>query len=454
MKIIIVGCGKVGMTIVQSLCDEGHDLVCIDDNPEVVEEIGNIYDVMTLCGNGVDCDILSEAEIEKCELFVAVTGSDELNMLSCFLAKKMGAAHTVARIRNPEYNDRSLGFMRQQLSLTDSINPEFLAAREMYNILKFPSAVNIETFSGRNFEMIELKLKPDSELAGLSLSDMRKKYQAKFLVCAVQRGEEASIPGGSFRLAGGDKIGLTASPAEVQKLLKMMGILQKRARSIIILGASRTAYYLAKLCLAGGHSVKIIEQNKERCAHVSELLPGATIICGDGASQELLFEEGIADTDAFVSLTGMDEENILISCFAAAQKVPTVITKVNRPELVQMAEKLGLDIIISPKRIVSGVVTRYARALQNSIGSSVETLYKLMDGKAEALEFSVREDFAYCNIPLRELTLKPNILFAGIVRGRTAFIPAGDDVILPNDRVVILASAGEQLQDLSDVIRA
>lgn len=451
MKIIIIGCGKVGMTIVQSLSAEGHELVCIDDDPSVVEEIGNIYDVMTLCGNGVDCDILAEAETDKCELFVAVTGSDELNMLSCFLAKKMGAVHTIARIRNPEYNDRSLGFLRQQLLLTDSINPEQLAAREIYNLLKFPSAVNIETFSGRNFEMIELKLKADSELSGMSLSEMRKKYPAKFLVCAVQRGEEAFIPSGNFRLCGGDKIGLTASPAEVSKLLKLLGLTPQKTRSIMILGASRTAYYLAKMCLAGGHSVKIIEQNKERCTRISELLPGVCMICGDGASQELLFEEGIAETDAFITLTGMDEENILISCFAASQKVPTVITKVNRPELVQMAEKLGLDIIISPKRIVSGVVTRYARALQNSIGSSVESLYKLMDGKAEALEFSVREDFAFCNIPLKELTLKPNILLAGILRGRTALIPTGDDVILPNDRVVILASAGEQLQDLSDI---
>lgn len=452
MRIIIVGCGKVGTTILQSLSAEGHDLVCIDDNPSVVEEITNIYDVMALCGNGVDCDILTEAEAAKCELFVAVTGSDELNMLSCFLAKKIGARHTIARIRNPEYNDRSLGFMRQQLALTDSINPEFLAAKEMYNILKFPSAMNIETFTGRNFEMIELKLKPDSQLSGMSLSDMRRKYQAKFLVCAVQRGEEAIIPGGRFKLQGGDKIGLTASPAEVQKLLKMMGLLQKRARSIMILGASRTAYYLAKLCLAAGFSVKIIEQRKERCLEISELLPGACVICGDGASQELLLEEGITTTDAFVTLTGMDEENILISCFAAAQQVPTVITKVNRPELAQMAEKLGLDIIISPKRIVSGVVTRYARALKNSMGSSVETLYKLMDGRAEALEFLVQPDFSFINVPLRELTLKENILLAGILRGRSALIPSGEDVILPGDRVVVLASAGEQLQNLSDIM--
>lgn len=452
MKIIIVGGGKIGMTILQSLSAEGHDLICIDDNPEVTESVTELYDVMSLCGSGTDCEVLTEADAAHCELFLAVTGSDELNMLSCFLARSMGAAHTVARIRNPEYNDNSLGFLRQKLDLDDSLNPEYLSAREIHNILKFPSAVNIETFSGHKFEMIELKLKPDSALDGMSLSEMRKKYDAKFLLGAVQRGDRAFIPDGGFRLCGGDRIGLSAEQSELQKLLKAMGFLQKRARKIMIVGASRTAYYLAKMCLSGGFSVTIIEQNRDRCREFSELLPSACVICGDGASQELLNEEGLSETDALVTLTGMDEENILISCFAATQNVPTVITKVNRPELAQTAERLGLDIIISPKRIVSGVVTRYARALQNSLGSSVEKVYKLMDGMVEALEFSVGEDFPYRNIPLRDMRIRKGILLAGVLRGRATIIPTGEDGIEAGDRVIVLASSGIQLKTLSDIV--
>ncbi|MFA6948672.1 MAG: Trk system potassium transporter TrkA [Eubacteriales bacterium] len=452
MKIIIVGCGKIGTTIIASLVAEGHDVVAVDDNPSAIAEISNIYDAMCVCGSGADCETLTEAGVDKVELFVAVTGSDELNMLSCFIAKRMGAKHTIARIRNPEYNDSSLGFMRAQLDLSDSINPEQLAAQELYNILKFPSAVNIETFSARNFEMVELRLKPDSQLNGMRLMDMRKKYQANFLVCAVARDEKIYIPDGKFELRSGDRIGLTAAPNEIQKLLKMLGILQKQARSVMILGASRTAYYLAKLLIAGGNTVKIIERDPKRCQEFCTSLPGAVMICGDGAQQELLLEEGIRSMDAFVALTGMDEENILISFFASSQNVSKVISKVNRGELASMAEKLGLDCIVSPKKIISDVLTRYARALQNSVGSNVETLYKLMDGKTEALEFNVQPDLKFLATPLRDMTFKPDILIAGIIRGRKTIIPSGEDVIMSGDKIVVLA-AGQQLHDLSDIIR-
>ena len=241
MRIIIVGCGKIGNTIVSSLVSEGHDVIAVDDDPDAIADITNTFDVMGVCGNGADCETLNEAEVEKAELLVAVTGSDEMNMLSCFIAKRMGAKHTIARIRNPEYNDSSLGFLCQQLDLSVSINPELLAAQELYNILKFPSAVNVETFSGRSFEIVEIRLKQDSPLVGMKLLELRKRYQAKFLVCAVQRGDKVYIPDGSFELQSGDKIGLTASPVEIQKLLKMLGILQKQARDVMILGASRTA---------------------------------------------------------------------------------------------------------------------------------------------------------------------------------------------------------------------
>lgn len=451
MKIIIVGCGKIGTTIISSLVNEGHDVTAIDENPAVIAEISDIYDVMCVCGNGADCDTLNEAQVETAELFVAVAGSDELNMLSCFLAKRMGANHTIARIRNPDYNDKELGFMRQQLDITVSINPELLAAQELFNILQLPSAVNIETFSNRNFEMVEILLKPDSPLNGISLIDLRKKYQAKFLITTVQRGDDVSIPDGSFVLKGGDKVGLSASRNEIEKLLRLIGNHKKSARSIMILGASRTAYYLAKLLIADGTSVKIIDKDPARCELFGKLLPNAVIILGDGADQDILLEEGLGSMDAFVALTGMDEENILISFFAKSQNVPTVISKVNRSELAAMAEKLGLDCIVSPKKIISDILSRYARALQNSLGSNVETLYKIMDGKAEALEFNVQSDFKYLNVPLKDMQLKPNVLIAGILRSRKALIPSGDDMILQGDKVVVIAG-GHRLNDLSDII--
>lgn len=451
MRIIIVGCGKIGTTIVASLVGEGHDVVVVDGNPDIIAEVTNIYDAMGVCGNGTDCDTLAEAEVDKAELFVSVTGSDELNMLSCFIAKRMGAKHTIARIRNPEYNDSSLGFLCQQLDLSLSINPELLAAQELFNILKFPSAVNVETFSGKSFEIVELRLKEDSPLVGMKLQELRKKYQAKFLICAVQRGEEVYIPDGSFELKSGDKIGLTASPQEIQKLLKMVGILRKQARNVMILGASRTAYYLAKLLTDSGNSVKIIEKDRERCEEFCNDLPGAVMICGDGAEPELLLEEGLASVDAFVALTGTDEENILLSFFANAQNVPKVIPKVNRIELSSMARQLGMDSLVSPQKMISDVLTRYARALQNSLGSNVETLYKIMDGKAEALEFNVQHDFRYLEVPLKEMKFKNNILIAGIIRGRRTIIPAGGDVICVGDRVIVL-STEHRLHDLSDII--
>ena len=451
MKIIVVGCGKVGTSIISSLVSEGHDVVAIDASANVIEEIGNIYDVMCVCGSGTDCETLSEAGADKAELFVAVTGSDEFNMLSCFLAERMGAKHTIARIRNPEYNDKSLGFLRQHLGLTVSINPEWMAAKELFDILKIPAAASIETFSRGNIEMVGLVLKPDSPLNGVSLIELRKKYKANFLICAVQRGNEVYIPDGNFVLQSGDKIGFTAPPNEIPKLLKMLGLMQKSARNVMILGASRISYYLAKRLIAVGSSVKIIDTNRDRCREFSEKLPEAVIICGDGAEQELLLEEGIDSMDAFVAVTGIDELNILISKFAQSQNVPKVVANVNRNQLADMANNLGLDSIISPKKSVSNVLARYARALENSVGSNIETLYKLMDGSVEALEFNVSADFKGANIPLKDLSLRPNTLIAGIIRKRKANIPTGNDVILPGDRVVVIVS-GEKLMDLSDIL--
>ncbi len=452
MKIIVAGCGKIGTTLVECLVNEGHDVVVIDNISEVISTVANIHDVMGVCGNAADCETLEEADIGTAELFIATAASDEMNMLSCFLAGRMGAAHTIARIRNPEYNDKSLDFMKKQLALSMSINPELLAARELLRILQMPSAAKIEIFAGRSFEMIELRLKEDSELDGLSLRGLREKYKTNILIGAVQRGDEVHVPDGNFILKCGDKIGLIARHSDIVKFFRAAGMMRKQAKSVMIVGGSRTAFYLAQMLNAVGTSVKIIEKDPEVCHELSELLPGTSIICGDGSEQELLLEEGIRGTDAFVALTDLDEENILLSIYAGLHGVPKVISKVSREELYPMAEKLGLDCIVSTSKIISDVLVRYARALDNSRGSNIETLYKLMDGHVEALEFNAVANPRLTDIPLKELATKPNILIAGIIRGRRTIVPGGNDCIQAGDRVIILAG-NHRLRDLSDILR-
>ena len=417
MKIIVAGCGKIGTTLVECLVAEGHDVVIIDSLSEVISTVANIHDVMGVCGNAADTETLEEAGVDTAELFIASTSSDELNMLACFIAGRMGAKHTIARIRNPEYNDKSLDFMKKQLGLSMSINPELLAARELLRILQMPSAVKVESFAARSFEMVEIKLPEDSDLAGLSLRDLREKYKTNILIGAVQRGDEVHIPDGNFILNAGDRIGLVARHSDIVKFLRSIGMMRKQAKSVMIVGGSRTAYYLADMLSSVGTSVK-----------------------------------GIRSTDAFVALTGMDEENILISIYAGLQNVPKVISKVSREELTPMAKKLGLDCVVSPSHFISDVLVRYARALDNSLGSNIETLYRLMDGKIEALEFISAADPRINDIPLRDLATKPNILIAGIIHGRRMIVPGGNDCIQAGDRVIIL-SENQRLSDLSDILR-
>lgn len=451
MKIIIVGCGKIGRTIVSSLTAEGHDVLVMDKNPTVLNETTDIYDVMGVCGNAVDCDTLTEANVQNADIVVATTDSDEMNMLACFLSRKLGAKHSVARIRNPEYNDQSLGFLRQQLNLSLSLNPELLVAEEISNILQLPAAVKIERFSRRNIEMVEIILPQDSKLEGLNLIKMREKYRANYLICTVQRNNTVYIPDGHFELKAGDRIGLVAAQGETKKLLDMLGLLRKQAKSVMILGGGKPSYYLAKKLINLGVDVKIIEKRLDRCEFLATELPDAVIIHGDGAQQELLLEEGISSMDAFVSLTGMDEENIMLSIFASMQNVPKVIAKINRDELLTMAERLGVETIVSPSQLTTNIIVRYARAVKNSKGSNVEVLYKLLDGKAEALEFNVKSDSKVIGIPFKDIKLQANTIIAGITRGRKTIIPSGNDMIIAGDRVVVVA-ANQCLHDLDDIL--
>ena len=452
MKIVIAGCGKIGTSLISNLVAEGHDVTAVDVDQQAITEVTNVFDVMTVCGDATDSEILKEAGVEGARLFIATTHSDEVNMLGSIIARKMGARHTVARIRNPKYSEQSLEFLSHQLELSLHVNPEQLTAHDIYNVLKFPSAEKIEKFASGDFEMIEIKITESSSLCNTKLYELKNKYKAKFLICAVMRDSDVYIPGGNFELKQGDRIGIVASRHEVYKLLKQLGALKKQAKSVMIIGCGTTSYYLAKRLIATGTEVKMVEKDPDVAKEFSKILPEATIICGDGAKPELLLEEGVRSVDAFVSLTGMGEQNILLSCFAQAQDVSKVITKINKTEFVSTAHRLGLESVVSSKSAVTDVVVRYARALQNSLGTKVEALYKLMDGKIEALEFNVTTDAEYTRVPLKELQLKNNILIAGILRKKRAIIPAGDDVIQIGDKIIIMAS-GHIITDLSDILK-
>ncbi|MCH5151903.1 MAG: Trk system potassium transporter TrkA [Clostridiales bacterium] len=453
MRVIIVGCGKVGSAIINSMVEDNHDVTAIDNSSEVINNITNTYDVMAVCGSATSREMLLSAGVNKADLFIAVTESDEVNMLACFLARRMGAKHTVARIRETEYNEDGLDYLIKELDLSMALNPERLTAEVLFDQLKLPSAVNVDNFAGKKLQMLELIIKDGSPLNKASLMDVRKKCSVQFVACAVQREDEVHIPTGTFVLEEGDRVAFMVKRADTHKFLKNIDAVQKQGRDVMVLGGSTTSYYLAKILAANGFYVKIIERDGERCAELADILPnGVSLIQGDGMNHDLLWEEGIKSTDAFVALTGTDEENILISFYASSQQVPKVIAKVNQAALADLAENLGLDSVISPRKLVADVLQRYARALNDTLSSKVETMYSLMDDRAEALEFAVLSDCKLIGKPLKELRLKPNTIIAGIIRGKETIIPSGDDVITEGDRVIVVATDAH-LYDLSEILR-
>ena len=453
MKVIIVGCGKVGRAIINSMVEDNHDVTAIDNSSEVITNITNTYDVMAVCGSATSREMLLSAGVNKADLFIAVTESDEVNMLACFLARRMGAKHTVARIRETEYNEDGLDYLIKELDLSMALNPERLTAEVLFDQLKLPSAVNVDNFAGKKLQMLELIIKEGSPLNKASLMDVRRKCSVQFVACAVQREDEVHIPTGTFVLEEGDRVAFMVKRSDTHKFLKNIDAVQKQGRDVMVLGGSTTSYYLAKLLASNGFFVKILERDGERCAELADILPnGVSLIQGDGMNHDLLWEEGIKSTDAFVALTGTDEENILISFYATSQQVPKVIAKVNQAALADLAENLGLDSVISPRKLVADVLQRYARALNDTLSSKVETMYSLMDDRAEALEFAVLSDCKLIGKPLKELRLKPNIIIAGIIRGKETIIPSGDDVITEGDSVIVVATDAH-LYDLSDAVR-
>ncbi len=450
MRIVIVGCGKVGATLVEQLSSEDHDIVAIDINKDIVDRIADMYDTIGVYGNGASHLVQEEAEVSKADLVIATTGSDELNMLCCLSAKKMGAGNTIARIRNPEYIAQ-LDFLREELGLSMHINPEYATAGEIFRTLRFPSAQKIETFANGMIEIAEVRVAEDSAMNGLELKDFGKIFDVKALVCAVQRADLIFIPDGNFVFKSGDKISLAATPEQAEKIFEKMGSVRKKLRSVIIIGGSRIGFYLAEMLLSTGASVKIIDNDDKRTRYISEELPKATVILGDGTDQELLYEEGVGNADALVALTGVDEENVIISMYANFMKVEKVVAKVNRSGMLSLLDNIGLDNIVSPKLITANMIIQYVRAMKNTLGSNVETLYKIARGKAEALEFIARRASDAIGIPLKDLKTKKNLLIAGIIRGNQTIIPNGEDRILMGDRIVVVTT-NTKLEDLSDIL--
>lgn len=448
MKIVIVGAGKVGTTLCEQLSAEGHDIVIIDQNPATLYAINNRLDVMSIEGNGTLISVQEEAETNKADLFISCASTDETNMLCCVIAKKLGAKKTAARVRNPEYYSQ-FDFIQNDLKIDIAINPELAAAEEITRVLAFPSALKVEPFARGRVELVEYKIEDSSALCGTKLQDINKLYNVKILICAVQRSNEIFIPKGNFTLLAGDKIHISAPHTDIKRFVKLDGGIKEKIKSTLIIGGGRVSYYVAKKLTAIGLKVKIIENDPEQCMTLTKLLPEVTIINADGTDHHLLKEEGIEMSDSVVTLTNIDEENIVTSIYAKKCDVTKVITKINRGSYIEIASSLGLDTIVSPKLVSSNRMVAYARGMSNSQGSNVETVYRMFGNKVEALEFIAPESAPYLNKPLRELKMRPNTLIAAIVRGRRSIIPYGDTEINKRDNVIVVTSE-TLLDDLKD----
>ena len=450
MKIIIVGCGKVGTTLAEQLNRENHDITLIDCDSEALQSISDSTDVMSVTGNGAVYQVQMEAGIKEADLLIATTNSDELNMLCCLIAKKAGNCHTIARIRNPEYS-AEINYIREELNLSLAINPELAAAREIARLLRFPNAIKIELFAKGRIELLKFMIPKDSILDRMKVMDVVSRLKSNVLICAVERGDDVVIPDGNFEMRGGDKISFIAPHADCADFFRKAGIENNTVNSAMFVGGGKLTVYLAKALADTKIKIKIIEQDEERCRILSELLPHAMIIHGDGSDQKLLLEEGIRQTEAFASRTGFAEENILLSLYAASQSRAKLITKVNKIAFENVINALNLGSVIYPKMLTADIILQYVRAMQNSMGSNIETLYKIVADKAEALEFRVRGDSPVLGIPLEKLRTRNNLLVACINRNGRIIMPRGKDTLEAGDTVIIVTTH-TGLNDLKDIL--
>ncbi len=451
MQIVIVGDGKVGLALTQMLTAEDHNVTVVDSNPKVLESTQEEYDAMAVVGHGASRRVLEQAGAAEADLLIAATSSDEVNLLSCLVAKHLGAASTIARVRNPEYAD-ALGLLRDDLGLSFAINPEEACAREAFRLLQFPSFVGREVFAQGKVEIVRFRLLAGSPLANVPLHELYPAARVRVLVCAVDREGDVTIPNGSFVLREGDDLYVTAASADLATLIKNLGLSTRKITQVTIVGGSLLALYLAKMLLGSGVGVKIIERDPLRAAFLSEAVPEADVVAADGTDKDVLQSEGIHRSDALVALTGIDEENIVLSMYARQLGLETTITKCNRDQYTAMIRKMGIDTVISPKTNCAEDIVRYVRAMENSVGGEMITLHQIAGGQAEAMEFRADNTTRGLGIPLATLQLKKGILVTCIYRGRTAIIPRGDTAIQQGDRVVVVTTTGRLIGDLSDIL--
>jgi trk system potassium uptake protein TrkA len=449
MKIVIVGDGKVGYTLASQLSTENHDVTLIDNSPETLERSVEELDVIGIQGNGASYVAQKEAGVDKADLLIAVTSGDEVNIICCMLAKKLGAKHTIARVRNPEYAEQ-LAFLKEDLGLSMTINPEKAAAREIMRMINFPSAVSVKSLVKDRVELVECKVMPESLICGEKVQKIHEKYKLNILLCIFERKGRIFIPNANDVFEADDKIHVTGKMSDIAAFMRLAGHEEHKVRRVMIVGGGKISYYLTQYILSMGLEVKIIEKDRERARELSELLPAALVINGDGTEQSLLQEEQIKNTDILIALTNIDEENIIVSMYASKQGVKKVIAKINRTEYMNVIEDTDIDSVISPKLITAYKIVQYVRAMQNTLGSRVNALVRIANERAEVLEFIVAENTMHQNEPLKNIVFKQNIVIAAIVHRNRLVVPHGDTTFEKGDSVIIV-TMDHKFTDMNDI---
>ncbi len=451
MKIVIAGDGKIGFTLSEHLSREGHDITIVDNRKDVLQRTVEFLDVITIKGNGASVRVLQQAGVKDADLFIAATSTDELNMLSCVLAKKLGAPNTIARIRNPEYSEQ-LCMMKDEMGLSMVVNPELAAAMEISHIISFPSALNVGVFADDRVYLVEYKIQLDNSLTGQTISKIHQDYSKDVLICAVFRDKEIFIPNGDFVIQANDHIYIVGEYENIRTFIISLGHANDKVKSVMMVGGGLIAQYLSHILGEYGIKIKIIEVNQNKCEYLCEFVPEALVINGDGTEKELLDAEGIEKADAFIALTDMDEENLIMSMYAAYNGVSKVITKINRLEYAAVIQKAGVDKVISPKYIAANHIVRFVRGMQKKKGSDIKTLYRIMGKSAEIVEFVATSSTRHLGEPLSQLPFKKGLLITTIVRGDDVIIPKGNDVIFEGDHVIV-ATMMNQLEDLNEIFK-
>ena len=451
MNIVIAGCGKVGLTLAEQLCRENHAVTLIDTDMERLEDAVNSLDVQAISGNATSHQTLLEAGVKEADLLIAVTDRDEVNMLSCLIGKKVGGCQTMARVRDPGYYEE-IKVIQEELGLSMAINPEWAAAQGIFRLLQIPSALDVDTFDKGKVNMLWFRIQPGSPLEGKRMMELGSVLAGQMLVCIRERDGEIVIPGGSTDLRAGDLVAVVMPMAQIGRLLHKLHLQNKPIRSVTIAGGGNTTVYLAGMLLRAGMDVKIIESDRARCEVLADRLPKATIIHGDSTDKQLLMEEGLPRAEAFVALTNMDEENIMLALYCGKVSNAKVVTKISRIDFEEVIGALPIGSVVYPKNITAEMIVRYVRAMENASGNNVETLYKLLDGQVEAMEFVVRPGARdMTGIPLKDMKLKKNLLLCSINRGGRIITPTGSDCLEEGD-VVIVVTTQMGLRALRDIL--